>query len=319
MFIDICNNIHQNPHVFVIQSKSNNFNKYFLNFLMQISNPSPHLHEIAISDEAKLNQQIKINPRTLTKLNIDPFYLPLQMGVNKRKMRIFKRTASIFYQEKLLSSFIFSDFPMDAPQLIFLTSKLKNLKNITSLELQSLRFCTPHFFKYLSLILSQLKKLTSLTLSVPSAITMTPQHATSLFFALKRLNNLTSFSLILNSATLDQESYQTLTLHLSKLTQLKSFTLSLVNAKNLNPSFLIFLAPSFKKLLLLQNLNINLAYGGSIESQALIDFFTSLKSLKSLALDLRKSIINMTDSHPISKGLSLVNPDSLQSFDFRSS
>jgi len=164
---------------------------------MQTSNPSTNprpkalkkLHEISIPNQTTLNQQIKINSRTITKSRIDPLESSSQTAkdrVNLPKMRTFRKIASIFQQEKFISSLICSAVPTTPSEITFLTSTLKYLKNITSLELQLLRFCTPHFLKYPSIILNHLKDLTTFTLNILSRTNLSPQHIKSLFFGLRR-------------------------------------------------------------------------------------------------------------------------------------
>jgi len=78
----------------------------------------------------------------------------------------------------------------------FLLPNLKNLHHTTSLtlDLSSIKFCTPKHLKSLSIMLKNFKELTSLELIFPNSVEMVPEHITSLGFAFHRMPSLNSLS-----------------------------------------------------------------------------------------------------------------------------
>jgi len=287
-------------------------------------------NEIYIPSETKLNEQIKMNPRAVTKFSIGPFLTIFSWNIfgglaapKPKKMKRLKRIASILQQEKLTSSLIYVLEPESASEMAFAISKLKHLQHVSSLNLKilPLNFCTPYFLKSLSITLSHLKNLKSLSISFPMRIEMTPQLLTSLFFALERLNSLKSLSFLANyPGSWSDESWIALTSCLCRLPWLKSFAVTITNCQVIGDSVLSLFAPAFKKLTLLENVNIGLFDCQRVQSQSIINFFTSIKSLKflkSIALNLGRTNIAMASSDPFSKGLNALNPSLLESLDLK--
>ena len=261
--------------------------------------------ELDLNQPNKWNKFFRKNSYAVTKVRVQSFDRP-----PRKATQIFqnKTTSSLHYVFTASSSF----------EMSRLISNLKDSCHITSLnlDLSSVESWAPQGLKYLSMTLGNFKNLTSLTLTFPNSVEMTPKHVSSLGFAFHRLRSLIDLSLkFSHQQRPNSSSLKLLAKILSKLTWLKSLTLG--QFASTTHLALSFLSSILKKLTSLEGLNLDLADMRDFQSKHLNQVFLTLKNnkpLKNITFNFKDCLVDFPNSCPLSQGLAMLDLSQLQSF-----
>jgi len=199
----------------------------------------------------------------------------------------------------------------------YLFSKIRGLRNLTSLDVQFFINRRPIPLKVLFKSLAYLKDLThfKLELNFYGFTDTDGQTLQVLFQSLQRLEKLKSLSLcFLMCSNFKKAKMNNLPQYLRHLKQLQSLELSFDRSRELTDRDMISLVSVFPKLPLLTQ--ISLDFGGQrriIEGSTLIQMFQYIRNLSGIAFGLGSSEVMKTEStDPLSEGLRLLHAPSLK-------
>jgi len=300
----------------------------------QHSNRSSLLEPIRPLKHPKIKPLLHVNPRTNTieENSLQDFLRShskiskaLNSPINNPPSRQYiKHFLKILQTQSHPSSASYNIHPSRAFQNCYFSSKIKNLRALSSLKLElygDATFRKPLKFAIKSL--ASLKELTDFQIRFIFYDLTDSRELHKLFKRLRTLKKLTSFSFEMVSCVRFKASdFKTFFSYLSKFTQLQALKLSFSNSIQDNNQCFHALIPALSSLKSLSQIDFNIGGIGSLQAENLFKLFMTLGNMKwltDLTLGLEDcEIINKNPApEPLSKSFQYLNASSIRKISLR--